>query len=103
MPIYVYAVIHEDGSEGEVFEVLQDIDEPALTNHPETGKPVQRLISAPNAPRGWTDSQAKAKLSPKNLERLGFTQYKKSGKGVYEKTAGSGPNTIVRESNGDSR
>lgn len=97
MPIYLYAVINDDGSEGEAFEVLQDIDEPPLTQHPETGQPVQRLLSAPNAPRRWTDSQGKAKLSPKNLERMGFTQYKKSGKGVYEKTAGSGPNTIVRE------
>jgi hypothetical protein len=97
MPIYIYAVINDDGSEGEVFEVLQDMDEPELRQHPETGQPVQRLISAPNAPRRWTDSQARSKLDPKNLERLGFTQYKKSGKGVYEKTAGAGPDTIVKQ------
>ena len=97
MPIYVYAIINDDGSEGEAFEVLQDIDEPPLTKHPETGQRVQRILSAPNAPRKWADANAKAQVSPKNLERLGFTQYKKAGGGVYEKTAGTGPNTIKRE------
>ena len=43
MPLYVYQVIEADGSEGEVFEVLQSLDEPFLTQHPESGKPVRRL------------------------------------------------------------
>jgi hypothetical protein len=97
MPIYVYAVINADGTEGEAFEVLQDMDEAPLTAHPETGEPVQRVLSTPNAPRKWADANAKANLSPRNLERMGFTQYKKSGAGTYEKTAGAGPNILARE------
>ena len=37
---------------------------------------------------------AKSMLSPKNLDRLGFTQYKRAGGGYYEKTAGGGPRVI---------
>jgi len=36
----------------------------------------------------------KSMLSPKNLERLGFTQYRRAGGGYYEKTAGRGPRVI---------
>jgi hypothetical protein len=32
-----------------------------------------------------------------NLEKKGFTQYKKIGKGAYEKTAGKGPSHIIDE------
>ncbi len=91
MPMYVYQVIEEDGSEGEVFEVLQGMSDPPLTRHPETGKRVQRLLGLPNV-----GGKLSGSLSPKNLERHGFTQYRKSGKGTYEKTAGKGPNVISR-------
>jgi len=89
MPLYVYQIIESDGSAGEVFEVLQSLDEPFLTQHPENGKPVRRLLAAPNTPR-----KSGANLSNSNLERLGFTRYQKSGSGTYEKTAGQGPNVI---------
>jgi hypothetical protein len=93
MPLYVYQVIEADGSEGEVFEVLQSMDEEYLTRHPESGKPVRRLLAAPNTAR----TLGKANLSNSNLERLGFTRYQKSGSGTYEKTAGKGPNVISGE------
>ena len=48
MALYVYQVVEADGTEGEVFEVMQKMSEPALTVHPENGKPVVRLIAAPN-------------------------------------------------------
>src|SRR5262245_60008809 len=51
MPLYVYQVIEADGSDGEVFEVLQSMSEPALTHHPESGLPVKQLIAAPNVGR----------------------------------------------------
>ena len=51
MPLYVYQVIDPEGAEGEVFEVLQDMSEPPLTQHPETGKPVHRLLGTPSACR----------------------------------------------------
>ncbi|MBY0231154.1 MAG: FmdB family transcriptional regulator [Gemmataceae bacterium] len=93
MPLYVYAVVEEDGSEGEVFEVLQGMSEPELSAHPETGKPVRRLLSAPNALR----KAAPGNLSDSRLEKLGFTKYKKAGGGKYEKTAGSGPDLISKD------
>lgn len=95
MPLYVYQVIEADGREGDVFEVLQEMSEAALTHHPETGKPVVKLLQAPHAPRKWSDSNARNTLSKSNLERLGFARYEKSGGGTYEKTAGKeGPNVI---------
>jgi hypothetical protein len=90
MPLYVYQVIEPDGSDGEVFEVMQRMSEPPLTTHPESGKPVRRLIAAPNTVTRF----GAANLSPERLGKLGFTQYKKAGSGHYEKTAGSGPDTI---------
>lgn len=48
MPTYVYATVNKDGSLGETFELLQSMKDEPLTKHPETGKPVKRLLSAPN-------------------------------------------------------
>jgi predicted nucleic acid-binding Zn ribbon protein len=93
MPLYVYQVIEEGGADGEVFEVLQGMNEPALTHHPETGRPVRRLLSAPNP----IVKSGSANLSDNRLERLGFTKYQKSGDGKYEKTAGSGPDLLNRD------
>src|SRR4051794_5941536 len=97
MPLYVYEIVQPDGSGGETFEVFQSMKEGALTKHPETGLPVRRVFGTPNAPRGWTDRQGKAKLSDKNLEKLGFTKYVKAGGGKYEKTAGKGPSMIRKD------
>jgi predicted nucleic acid-binding Zn ribbon protein len=95
MPLYVYQVIEPDGSEGEIFELLQEMSEQELTHHPENGKAVVKLLGAPNAPRKWGEGNMRDKMSNSNLERLGFTKYQKSGGGTYEKTAGKGgPNVI---------
>lgn len=88
MPLYVYQVIESDGSEGEIIEILQGMSEAPLTHHPVSGEPIQRLLGLPHAGRG------QGKLSPSNLERHGFTQYTRSGKGNYEKTVGQGPDHI---------
>jgi putative FmdB family regulatory protein len=40
MPVYVYRNLRT----GERFEVEQRISEPALTEHPESGDPVKRLV-----------------------------------------------------------
>ena len=94
MPTYVYQVITEDGSEGEVFEVVQKMAEEPLTAHPETGQPVRRVIQRPNIAGKWSESATKQMLSDKNLDRIGFTKYQKTGDGNYEKRAGSGPPII---------
>jgi predicted nucleic acid-binding Zn ribbon protein len=96
MPLYEYAVINEDGSRGEVFEVLQRIGEPQLTVHPDTGQPVERLISAASVPRP-AGGPIKGDISNRSLEKLGFTKYQKSSKGKYEKVLGDGPDLIKRD------
>jgi predicted nucleic acid-binding Zn ribbon protein len=90
MPLYVYQVIEPDGSEGEIFEVLQGMKEEPLTVHPENGKPVRKLLAAPNAVTKFSSGT----LSDANLARHGFTRYQKAGGGAYEKSAGSGPDVI---------
>ena len=90
MPLYVYQVIEPDGTDGEVFEVMQRMSDAPLTTHPDSGKPVRRLIAAPNAVTRY----GAANLSNDRLGKLGFTKYEKSGDGRYEKTAGSGPDVI---------
>jgi len=95
MPLYVYAIIEADGSDGDTFEVLQAMSEPTLTVHPETGQPVRRLLSMPNTPRKSSSSPTAPNMSASNLERLGLSQYTKTSDGSYEKTAGSsGPDSL---------
>jgi hypothetical protein len=94
MPTYVYQVINDDGSEGEIFEVVQKMSDSPLETHPETGEPVRRIIQAPNIAGRWSESGTKQMLSDKNLDRLGFTKYQKTSDGKYEKRAGKGPRTI---------
>jgi predicted nucleic acid-binding Zn ribbon protein len=90
MPLYVYQVIEPDGSDGEVFEFMQRMSDPPLTVHPESGKPVRRLLAAPNAVTRFSAGN----ISNERLGKLGFTKYEKAGDGHYEKTAGSGPDVI---------
>jgi hypothetical protein len=94
MPTYIYQVINDDGSDGETFEIVQKMNDPPLTRHPETGKPVRRVFTPPIIPGNWSDHATREKLSNKNLDRLGFTKYERAGDGTYEKKAGKGPNTI---------
>lgn len=96
MPLYVYEIVLPDGSAGESFEVLQGMADPVLSTHPETGEPVRRVFGTPNAPRAWTDSQGKSKLSDKSLDRMGFTKYVKGADGKYEKRFGKGPDSIKK-------
>lgn len=99
MPMYEYVVIQKDGSDGERFEVLQSMQAPPLTVHPETGEPVRKVISRTGPPKvTGGDGKIKADLSDRNLERLGFTKYKATGGPgrKYEKTAGDGPDMIQR-------
>lgn len=98
MPIYLYQVIRDDDQPGEEFEIEQGIKEPPLTEHPETGEPVERLISSTFAGGMWTESSMQNRVKDdKKLERQGFTKYVKAGDGVYEKRAGKGPRLITRD------
>ncbi len=96
MPLYEYAVKNPDGSHGEPFEVLQRLGEKPLKKHPETGEPVERLISAASVPRPPAE-RIKGDISNKSLEKQGFTKYQKTETGRYEKILGDGPDLIRKE------
>lgn len=90
MPIHEYAAIaHGCAHCLAHFDVLQKLSEPALTQCPQCGAAVQRIISAPNVVSGGSHL-----LKQSHAEKHGFTQYRRSGKGVYEKAYGKGPRYI---------
>jgi len=90
MPIYEYQASGDQQCEycAGGFELLRKINDTKLNQCPQCGAPVIRKISAPNL------GGSGPSMDTANIEKHGFTQYKKSGKGVYEKTAGKGPNVI---------
>ncbi|HDP34732.1 MAG TPA: FmdB family transcriptional regulator [Candidatus Hydrogenedentes bacterium] len=95
MPIYTYRIINDDGSEGDIVELVHGMNDSPLTIHPKTGQKLQRIFTAPHI-AGWANErQAKHITSDENLERHGFTKYARSGKGHYEKrTSGRGPSSL---------
>lgn len=96
MPIYQYDILDAKGEPtGETFDHVQSMKDDPLTNHPETGRPVRRAITAPHVAGKWSDMKTKSTLSNENLSRLGFTKYEKKGDGYMERTAGNeGPKSI---------
>ncbi len=95
MPVYTYQVLKDDGSAGETFEVLRKMGDPPLKRHPETGEKVTRVYT-PVHIAGMTSSlHSKTLLNDKNLEKNGFTAYRRNGNGHYERTAGlEGPESL---------
>lgn len=90
MPIYEYAPTgdaHCDHCK-DGFDVMQKMNDPKLTQCPQCDASVERRISAPNL------GTAGPAMTESNIEKHGFTQYRKLEKGVYEKTAGKGPDFI---------
>ncbi len=68
------------------FDVLQRLTDPPLDTCPQCGAPARQRISAPHVVAGQGQ-----RLKEGHLEKHGFTQYRRAGGGVYEKTAGKGP------------
>ena len=93
MPIYEYQPRGEAHCDfcRDGFDALRKLSDPALEACPECGAPIDRKISAPNLGSGGPS------LDESNIEKHGFTQYKKVEKGVYEKTAGKGPDFISKD------
>jgi predicted nucleic acid-binding Zn ribbon protein len=78
MPTYVYRIIGtKPGRKEKTFEIRQSIHDKPLTHHPETGQPIERVLHPPQIARG--------KLTDSELADAGFTKYKKSSDGTYEK------------------
>jgi predicted nucleic acid-binding Zn ribbon protein len=89
MPLYVYRVIRKanDSRGEETFEVRQQMSDPPLTKHPETGEPVERVLMPPNI--------SVNKLGNASLSSAGLTKYVKTSDGSYERQAGNvGPKVI---------
>lgn len=87
MPIYEYAPTTQGCPVCRAgIERLQRLSDPPLAECPACGAPLERVISAPQVIAG----QAHV-LREGHLAKHGFTQYRKVGKGKYEKTAGKGP------------
>ena len=93
MPIFEYRSVEPGDCPrcARGFEQFHKQGEPELSECPDCGQPVQRVASAPSL------AKSSPSLDPKNLESHGFTQYRKSGGGTYEKTAGKGPRTISKD------
>lgn len=72
------------------FEAFQRMGEKPLSSCPQCGKPCERLVSAATITGRFSTSDSRVK-------ELGMTKYKKAGDGVYEKTAGRGPNVIRKK------
>jgi putative FmdB family regulatory protein len=73
------------------FEAFQRMAEAPLGKCPACGKPCERLVSA-------AAIAGKYSISDSRVKELGMTKYKKAGDGVYEKTAGRGPDVIRKKS-----
>lgn len=85
MPIYEYEHIQGSCKRGKVFDLRQSLDDDPLTECPECGRPVQKIISRIHISCPKSDSE---------LRDLGFTKLVKRDDGVYE-------NVTARD--GDSR
>lgn len=98
MPIYVYEVIDESGTSNDRFEVQQSMTEAALLQHPVSGKPVRRVLQAPNLGIKHTAGKTRRLLDNANVEKAGFTKYEKDkGTGTYHRVAGKqGPESFQR-------
>ncbi|MDR3388469.1 MAG: zinc ribbon domain-containing protein [Rudaea sp.] len=90
MPIYEYAATGKGCPHCEAhFDVLQKLAEQPLARCPQCGAGVVRVIGAPSVAMGSAHV-----LKESNVAKKGFTQYRRAGNGVYEKTAGKGPKYI---------
>jgi putative FmdB family regulatory protein len=97
MPIYEYEPLIGDCKLcGGRFEELQSINDAPLTNCLMCDAPCRKVISRPS----HRTSLPGADLSPQNLEKKGFLQYKKSGRDTWERTAGTdaqGPRVLKKD------
>lgn len=71
------------------FERLHGAGEPVLAACPACGTALRRVPGTPQVISGESH-----RLRESHLARHGFTQYRRNGKGRYEKTVGEGPDTI---------
>jgi hypothetical protein len=89
MPIYVYEHVYDRCPiSGDVFEVIQGSDEEPLRYCPGCGLEVRRTV-------GPVNIKLTPRFDPERAARRGFTTWRKTGDGQWEKLAGSGVDAIV--------
>lgn len=88
MPIYQYAPNSGqcESCSGH-FDAMQKMCEPVFAQCPACGQTVHRKVCA-------VAITGSSRIKPSEIEQAGFVQYRRAGKGVYEKTAGKGPDHI---------
>ena len=87
MPIYEYAAVTRGCVHCEAhFDVLQKLADAPLTQCPQCGAAVRRVISAPNVASGNAHV-----LSDDHAATSGFTQYRRSEKGAHANAYANGP------------
>jgi len=91
MPIYEYQASGQENCDhcSVAFDFMQKLSDEPLKYCPQCLNPVNRKVSRPNLARSAPS------LSEDNIAKHGLTQFKKVEKGVYEKTAGEGPDYIM--------
>lgn len=91
MPIYEYELIHDDClmCPGR-FEALQALDEPPLKHCPSCGLPARRVISKANI-------KTRMPLDVEKAGKKGFTTWKRSKFGEWEKMSGPGVDAIIAD------
>lgn len=91
MPIYEYEHTEVRGPQCEErIEVMQGVNDEPLDACPECGMEIKRVISRAGFIMGIN-------LSPESTAKQGFTTYRKTGLGTYEKAGGEGPDTLSAE------
>ncbi len=96
MPLYTYENKHQDSHCTYClggFVVMQKLADPVFTHCTYCGCEIKKVITASHLKTKVTGS-SNSTLSEKNITKNDFTQYRKVGKGQYEKTVGKGPDTI---------
>lgn len=90
MPLYEYRPVAASCPQCQGrFECWQSLSDPALTTCPACGQPCERVISAVSIATGSSHV-----LKESHFSERGFTQYRRTAHGAYEKTAGPGPEKI---------
>lgn len=86
MPVYEYEHLGEGCARGKVFEISQSIADARLTECPDCGREVKRLVSlfAVSTPKTNSD-----------LKNLGFTKLVRRDNGVYENVTATGKESKI--------
>ncbi len=94
MPIFVYAVLNPDGSDGETLEIEQPLGDAPLKKHPISGAPLRRIFTAAGIVSKYSEGEIRRIVSDsQEIAKRGFTRYERDpATGRYHKTAGNDPN-----------